>query len=828
MEKLDEQTARASTDAVSSTRAQTVVASDAAAEVAPKATPAVRIAGYTFAYPGGEPVLDHISLEVAEGAFCVVVGPTGCGKTTLLRALKPELARAGSHAGTIEVLGHALVRDGRVTGELAAERSAREIGFVAQDPAAQIVCDTVWHELAFGLENIGTPAPEMRRRIAEVAHFFGIEALMHAACEELSGGQQQLVNLAAVLALRPRLIVLDEPTAQLDPHARRQFLYLLGRVRRELGITVMLSTHAPEETETLATQTLTMGTLSPLARREDAERLLEPRRRTCEHALAAAATVVTAHDLHVRYRREDPWVLRGVDLAVRRGTIHLIVGGNGCGKSTLLAALAGVRAPQRGSVDNALAGRQALLPQDPKALFVCDTVAEELAEWRDRCGYTAAEERALVARLSLTGLKGASPLDLSGGQQQKLALAKLLLTKPELLFLDEPTKGLDPASAAECAEMLHELADAGCTIVGVTHDLDFACAVADEVSMLFDGEIACTEPARAFFAHNLIYRPHDASRFFGALLERMDEGRAGGSEPTGAAVATGAGARTNPGASAGPDTSNCACRASRTCRTSRADETTEAAPNNGPHKTTPHRARGVVEALALAAVPAVLAITTLAGVRQTAILSFAVVIAALGIFFASFEASGARLRELMPTVVLAALAAAGRIVFAAVPSMKPVSAIAIIAGVVLGRRSGFMVGALAALASNFFFGQGPWTPWQMYAWGLVGWGAGALAQTGVFGVRPGATASPTARRHVVGTASLLAYGFVSSVVYGWILNAWTVLGFLHAHTTFQVLAVYAASLPFDIAHGVATVGFLLALWAPWQRKLARVLRSYAA
>lgn len=796
-------------------------------------TPAVRIADYTFAYPDGEPVLDHISLEVAEGAFCVVVGPTGCGKTTLLRALKPELARAGSHSGTIEVLGHTLVRDGRVTGELPPERSAREIGFVAQDPAAQIVCDTVWHELAFGLENIGTPAPEMRRRIAEVAHFFGIEALMHTACEELSGGQQQLVNLAAVLALRPRLIVLDEPTAQLDPHARRQFLYLLGRVRRELGITVILSTHAPEETETLATQTLTMGTLSPLARREDAERLLEPRRRTRERTLAAAATVVTARDLHVRYRREDPWVLRGVDLTVRRGAIHLIVGGNGCGKSTLLAALAGVRTPQRGSVDNALAGRQALLPQDPKALFVCDTVAEELAEWRARCGYAADEERTLVARLGLTGLEGASPLDLSGGQQQKLALAKLLLTKPELLFLDEPTKGLDPASAAECAEMLHELADAGCTIVGVTHDLDFACAVADEISMLFDGEIACTEPARAFFAHNLIYRPHDASRFFGALLERMDEGRAGGSEPTGAAAgactatdvgtvtSADAGAGTNTGAGARTDATSCVCR------TSRADETTAAAPNNGPRKTAPHRARGVVEAVALAAVPAMLAITTLAGVRQTAILSFAVVIAALGIFFASFETSGARLRELMPTVVLAALAAAGRIVFAAVPSMKPVSAIAIIAGVMLGRRSGFMVGALAALASNFFFGQGPWTPWQMYAWGLVGWGAGALAQTGVFGVRPGAAASPSARRRVVGTASLLVYGFASSVAYGWILNAWTVLGFLHAHTTFQVLAVYAASLPFDIAHGVATVGFLLALWAPWQRKLARVLRSLA-
>ncbi|MBM6778208.1 ECF transporter S component [Collinsella tanakaei] len=225
----------------------------------------------------------------------------------------------------------------------------------------------------------------------------------------------------------------------------------------------------------------------------------------------------------------------------------------------------------------------------------------------------------------------------------------------------------------------------------------------------------------------------------------------------------------------------------------------------------------LVEALALTAVPIALVAAGLTGFSQTALLSFAVVIAALAVFFTSYEKGGARLREVMPTVVLAALAAAGRILFAAVPSVKPVSAIAIIAGVALGRRSGFMVGALAALVSNFFFGQGPWTPWQMYAWGLVGYGAGALAQTGLFG------SEGSGLRSRLGGIALLVYGFISSVAYGWILNAWSVLGFLHTGLGFNLLAVYAASLPFDIAHGVATVVFLAALYVPWRRKLKRIL-----
>ena len=283
-------------------------------------------------------------------------------------------------------------------------------------------------------------------------------------------------------------------------------------------------------------------------------------------------------------------------------------------------------------------------------------------------------------------------------------------------------------------------------------------------------------------------------------------------------------------------------------------------------------ARIAAEIVAIAATPAVLAACAIANFDQTALLTLVVVLASVSIFFASYEASRPRLRDIMPTVVLAALAAAGRILFAPIPDFKPVSAIAIIAGVAFGRKSGFMVGALAALASNFFFGQGPWTPWQMYAWGLVGYGAGLLAMVpakrrsagakGPCRVRGGealgmtcgsscpvspdgdleSVASSPCQAHIgkenraCATRRLVdahptivyAYGFLACLGYGFILNAWSILSFFHAQASgwAGILAVYATALPFDIVHGVATVVFLLALYGPWRRKLERVRRKF--
>ena len=483
-------------------------------------TDAGRVAAHDTEQTSGW-ALSNVSFSVEEGAFCVLVGPTGCGKTTLLRALKPELAPAGEKRGCVRVLGRAVLEDGVAVAGLTARESAEQIGFVMQDPAAQIVCDTVWHELAFGLENLGMGQDEMRRRIAEVAHFFGIEPVMRAATETLSGGQKQLVNLAAVLALRPRLLLLDEPTAQLDPNAQRQFIFMLARVNRELGTTVVMATHAPEDAEPYVTQRVELGYVPPLGERAAVRVPLavgqEPTPATLSTPSIPATPALLVKDAFFRYGRRDPWVLRGLSVRVSPGTVHAFVGGNGCGKTTLLHLMAGVLKPQRGRVLSPHADRQVLMPQDPKALLVCDTVAEELAEWRARCGYTAEDERRVCAGFGLDGLENRHPYDLSGGQQQKLALAKLLLADPQLLFLDEPTKGLDASACVDAAHMVRALAAEGRTVVLVTHDLDFAYAVADEVSMLFDGELACTEPAATFFARNLVYRPHERSRFFGAL-----------------------------------------------------------------------------------------------------------------------------------------------------------------------------------------------------------------------------------------------------------------------------------------------------------------------
>lgn len=496
---------------------------------------AIEVEHFSFSYPQNDGAaarnaLQDISFQVEQGAFCVLVGSTGCGKTTLLRSLKPELAPVGSASGSLKLFGKQLVQNAHPA--MSPSESAQLIGYVMQDPDAQIVCDTVWHELAFGLENIGTNPNEIRRRIAEVAHYFGIEPWMHSKIEDLSGGQKQLVNLAAVLALRPQLLVLDEPTSQLDPNAVKQFLFILSRVNRELGITVLMATHSPEDAALYATQGVDLDDPGPIASFDQAAAAMQSRRLQRASLLQHAEIVLDISNLYYRFDRHAPWVLRGAFLQVQQATVHALVGGNGSGKTTMLRCLASVLKPQRGKVRNALASSQALLPQDPKSLFVCDTVREELMEWADRCGYDQHQAQRVSKRMGLADCAEQHPFDLSGGQQQKLAIAKLLLANPQLLFLDEPTKGLDPQSCAALSQTIKSLADEGHTIVLVTHDLDFAFATADAVSMLFDGEIVCTEPVEGFFKHNLIYRTNAESRLFGNVV-KQDQQQGESPKPTG-------------------------------------------------------------------------------------------------------------------------------------------------------------------------------------------------------------------------------------------------------------------------------------------------------
>lgn len=454
----------------------------------------------TFRYPGSRgDVLSGVSMAVPAGAFALLVGGTGSGKSTLLSLAKPQIAPAGDRAGQVRVFGRSVDDlDGA---------AACEVGYVFQDPDNQIVCDSVWHEMAFGLENLGTPQGEMRRRVAEASYFFGMGPWFHSDTDALSGGRKQLLALASTLVMQPRVLLLDEPTAQLDPIAARNFLHALFRVNRELGCTVVVATHEPELMADYATCAfeLVLAAVRPV---EDLGRF------KCEAALAErgalcdanAPAAVSARGAWFRYGRDDDWVLRGLDLEVRQGEVHALVGGNGCGKSTLLALIAGTRRAQRGEVRSAISAK-AMLPQDPKALFAEERVDEELMEWAHIGGYGADEVQAMMGELGLADRAGLHPYDLSGGQRQMLALGKLLLVHPRLLLLDEPTKGLDRAAREHVAGMIEAARRDGVTVIVSTHDLAFVRRVADRVSLMFDGELACTEPVGEFFRNNLFYRP---------------------------------------------------------------------------------------------------------------------------------------------------------------------------------------------------------------------------------------------------------------------------------------------------------------------------------
>lgn len=464
--------------------------------------PAIEVRGLSFAYPGADAaVLEGLDWSVPQGAFALLVGGTGSGKSTLLSLLKPEIAPTGERAGELRVLGESVA-------DMDVRTSAERVGYVFQDPENQIVCETVWHEMAFGLENLGVSRDEMRRRVAETSYFFGLEDWLHRDTDTLSGGRKQLLSLAAVLALRPRVLLLDEPTSQLDPVAEKNFLHALFRVNRELGCTVVVATHQPRPMLEYATcayrieggRVCEVADLTSLGGREGLLAL-----GSYEPAQGAAPGVAAIREGWFRYDRAAGWVLRGLDVAFSAGAVHAIVGGNGCGKSTMLSVLAKTAKLQRGRMMRGAASA-ALLPQNPKALLVAETVRDELMEWASTCGYDEVAAQEQAARLGLAGLEARHPYDLSGGQRQLLALAKLLLIGPELLLLDEPTKGLDLASRRIIARALRDHAKAGGTVIMATHDLDFAEQVADDVAMMFDGEIACMEPPADFFADNVFYR----------------------------------------------------------------------------------------------------------------------------------------------------------------------------------------------------------------------------------------------------------------------------------------------------------------------------------
>lgn len=517
------------------------------------------IRNLTFTYPGQEkPALTDLSFSLEQGEFLVVCGKSGCGKSTLLRHFKTAMSPYG------ERKGHILL-EGRELDTVSVREQGARIGYVLQSPDNQLVTDKVWHELAFGLENLGYETGTIRLRVAEMASFFGIQTWFEKNVEELSGGQKQLLNLAAVMAMQPDLLVLDEPTSQLDPLAAGDFLATLRKINAELGTTILIIEHRLEEVLAYADRVMVMENgrilaldepaklparirdndmframpvpmrifealsgegFSPVTVREGREWLEgwmknreaagssgEETRQDGGYREAVSEVVIEARDVWFRYEKKLPDVVRDLNLTVRKGELYCLLGGNGTGKSTTLSLLGRIRKPHRGKLylkgkelgkyrESELYGAVlGILPQNPQCLFVKDTVEKDLREM------SKDEERLrdVIAKTEIGHLLNSHPYDLSGGEQQRAALAKVLLLNPEIILLDEPTKGLDGFYKQKLAEILKGLTKEGRTILMVSHDIEFCAEYGDTCALFFHGGVVTSAPAGQFFAGNSFY-----------------------------------------------------------------------------------------------------------------------------------------------------------------------------------------------------------------------------------------------------------------------------------------------------------------------------------
>ncbi len=889
-----------------------------------------KVENLTFSYPNSQkPVLRNINFTANSGEFIVLCGQSGCGKSTLLRHLKTALSSHGEKIGRVLFFGKPIEQADLYS-------QASQIGFVCQSPDNQIVTDKVWHELAFGLESLGLDNGAIRRRTAEMAEFFGIQSLIDKSVCQLSGGQKQLLNLASVMAMQPSVLVLDEPCGQLDPIASGEFMSAVGKINRELGVTVILTEHRLDEALTLADRVLVMNNGSILCdcppknlgrqlQEKSDEMLLSLPAPTriylrveggdncpltvsegrkwleayCEShgvndiefpkpAKHEGTPAIEGEGIWFRYSREGADILKGTSLKAYSGEFLGILGGNGAGKSTLLSVLSGCSECYRGRVKlfgEPIGGRKnsyrnllGIMPQNPRLLFVKKSVFEELGEMVEELDNSQQRQEKLDRVIKLCRLEellDRHPFDLSGGEAQRTALAKILLMQPKILLLDEPTKGMDGEYKKFFGGILKELCNEGVCVVAVSHDVEFCAEFCDRCAMLFNGEITGAGDCRSFFSQNSFYTTassrmsrsiiplaitaEDIMQACGVKTLQYDNfnsgtpifsGRENGTQDSnrkGLSPQILASANQKPKLKSftvrifsliflvliflsaiecigknvfpkalesspffkyillGLSASGFALLNSKSKKHGIACSKVK--------KSKPKKRTVATAVTFLVAIP----FTVWLGVtafddRKYLFISLLVMLECMLPFFLVFEGRNPQARELVTVAVLTAIAVAGRGAFYMLPQFKPVIAVVIISGASFGGETGFLVGAMTMLASNVFFQQGPWTPWQMFAMGIIGFLSGLFFQSGILPANRG---------------TMAAFGMICAVViYGGIMNPASAI-IAHIPLNKGVLLSYIATgLPMDIVQGTATMLFLFFGAEPMLEKLERIKIKY--
>lgn len=885
------------------------------------------IKGLTFAYPDIiserddiylDPCLNDINITIEQGEFVVVAGGSGSGKTTLLRQLKPVLTPRGKREGAITFAGQGL-------SQMDEKMQTQKIGFVMQDVDAQLVTDKVWHELAFGLESLGLPTETIRKRVAEMCSFFGLNSIFHKKVNELSGGQKQLVNLASVLALSPDVVILDEPASQLDPMAARDFFRCLERINRELGITIIITEHRLEELWAMCDRFILLdhgmvlydGTIQEgvhtlyetvpsielpaacrialgLQEKEQVPVTVTDGRNWLvrydrEHEQCGEVTtrmykgehkIIEIKDVFFRYDRMEHDVLHGLNLSVYEGEILAINGSNGCGKSTLLSLIAGAGIPYRGRIRIEKGKKVGLLPQDPKLLFTASTVRGELGIEKNSNGAVAQDKTGQSSRYRIAELCGLTkllerhPYDLSGGEQQRLGLARVLIGMPDVILMDEPTKGMDAEFKQTFAEILRKLQMQGCTIVIVSHDIEFCAQTADQVCLIFDGETAVVNGVTEYFTGNEFYTTaaariargivdhavtvEDVLSAYGKKTEKNTD-----KHKQSCVESEQIEDKQHKNTMSGRGSFGCklglvvttlvmaACfiitiRQSDLTRLIDDGRVTsegivyigiyvifilaiglfirllrplaKAQDREIERRKRYHISRKnmiVTIVCILAAAATIWMGKAVLSDRKYYFISFLVLIEMMIPFGVAFETRKVSARDLVTVAVLCALAAVGRTAFFMMPNFNPVIAIVIICGVAFGCETGYITGAVTMLVSNMVFGQGPWTPWQMFSMGLVGFAAGLVFNNSKI------------RGEQLTRLSLCVFGgFCCIIIYGGIMNPASVIMWQPAVNLQMILAAYVTGFPFDVVQGFATVLFLWLMACPFLEKLDRIKIKY--